>query len=226
MTYKSNDKSFFEDIFEKPVEEVKEEINELEKKHTKKFLRLYDFGFQKLRAEIKKRPAQFFFLFVTSFFGSVLTSAVALFIFSGNMIALFAAPQVQPEATKGVQVATSKVEAQKYDPLLLASKLKKKESDMVIIDIRPVDEYVAGHIVTAINIPVYGTNLVDKAGDITPVTIKETFKNYLGAGKLVIIYAQNSYATIPSDIAAVLSEGEMKVKALAVGWEEWKHLNK
>ena len=226
MTYKSKEKSFFEEVFEKPVEEVKEEINELEKKHTKKFLRLYDFGFLKLRSEIKKRPAQYFFLFVTSFFGSVLTSAVALFIFSGNMIALFTAPQVKKEAAKGVQVAQAKVEAQKYDPLLLASKLKKKEADIVIVDIRPVNEYIAGHIVTAINIPVYGTNLVSKAGDIDPATIREVFKNYVTNDKLLVVYAQNSYATIPTDIAAVLSEGETKVKALAVGWEEWKHLNK
>ena len=222
MTYKSDEKSFFENV----VEDKKEDLEKIEKKGSRKFLKLYDFGASKLRDEIKRKPAQYFFLFITSFLGSVITSAVALIIFSGNMIALFAVPKALPESVQAIKVTNATVESQKYDPLLLASKLKKKEEDLVIIDIRPLNEYVAGHIITAINIPVYGTGLVVKNGDVDRNGIVETFKTQLIEGKLIIIYAQNSYSTIPTQVASILNTDKIPVKSLAVGWEEWKHLNK
>ncbi len=225
MTYKSKDKSFFEDVFEKPVQETQEEIKSLEKKGTKKFLKLYDFGTSKLRDEIKRKPAQYFFLFLTSFLGSAITTGAALFMFSGNLVAQFI-PKPDSQV-KGVQVSVSKkvVPVDKYDPLLLASKLKKKEVDFEIIDIRTVSEYLSGHITGAINVPVYGTDIVNSEGDIDKDSLRLVFKQYLLTDKLLIIYAQNSYSTLPSEIASLFTSPNKRVKALAVGWEEWLHLN-
>lgn len=225
MSYKTNDKSFFDEVFEKPIEEGKEELAKLEQKGSKKFLKLYDFGSSKLRGEIKRKPAQYFFLFLTSFLGSVITSGVALFIFSGNLVAQFVPkPVAQVQGVQTAPVARN-IPVDKYDPLLLASKLKKKEGEFQIIDIRPVSEYLAGHITGAINVPVYGTSTVTKDGDIDSQALKESFRPYLLSDKLIIIYAQNSYSTIPTDIASLLSSTGKRVKALAVGWEEWYHLN-
>lgn len=225
MSYKTNDKSFFDDVFEKPIEEGREELAKLEKKGSRKFLKLYDFGSSKLREEIKRKPAQYFFLFLTSFLGSVITSGVTLFMFSGNLVAQFVP---KPVATvQGVQTASvaRTIPIDKYDPLLLASKLKKKEGEFQIIDIRPMSEYLAGHITGSINVPVYGTSIVTKNGDLDAASLKEAFRTYLLSDKLLIIYAQNSYSTLPADIASLLSSTNKKVKALAVGWEEWYHLN-
>ena len=62
MTYKTKEKSFFEKTIEeeivKPVQETKEDLQELEKKGAKKVLKWYDFGAASLRDEIKRRPAQ------------------------------------------------------------------------------------------------------------------------------------------------------------------------
>ena len=85
---------------------------------------------------------------------------------------------------------------------------------------------MAGHIIKDINIPVYGTGLVVKNGDVDRNGIVETFKTQLIEGKLIIIYAQNSYSTIPTQVASILNTDKIPVKSLAVGWEEWKHLNK
>lgn len=225
MTYKSNDKSFFEEVFEKPVQDTQEEIADLEKKGKRKFLKLYDFGASKLRNEIKRKPGQYFFLFITSFLGSMITTGAALFMFSTNLVVQFVPKPAQQ--VQGTQAYENKkiVPVDKYDPLLLAAKLKKNEVDFEIIDIRPMSEYLSGHINGAINIPVYGTEIVNKNGDIDTDSLKLVFKQYLLTDKLLVIYAQNSYSTIPNEIAVLFSSPAKRVKALAVGWEEWLHLN-
>ena len=228
MTYKTKEKSFFEKTIEeeiiKPAQETREDLQELEKKVAKKVLKWYDFGASSLRDEIKRRPAQYFFLFITSFIGSALTTGAALIIFSGNLIAQFVPKPVQKvESSQTVKVP---VAAPKFDPLLLAAKIKKNEADFELVDIRSTADFNKGHIEGAMSIPVYSTEMVGKSGDVDVVSIKEAFEKYVATDKFLIIYAQNAYSTIPSDIAAILSAGKKEVKALAVGWEEWLHLNK
>lgn len=225
MTYKSNEKSFFESAVEKPVQEVKEEFENLEKKGAKKVLKWYDFGASSFRAELKKHPAQYFFLFITTFLGSVITSAVALLGLSGNLLSLVM-PQQAPKTTsvKAVMISNKEAENIKFDPLLLASKLRKNESDFEIIDIRNANDFKSGHIITAKNLPVYDTPIVNKSGDLDAETVKKAFEIYLKSDKFLIIYAQNAYSTIPNDVANILSSGSKKVKVLAIGWEEWLHL--
>ncbi len=222
MFYKKKEKSFFET----KVEDTKEEIEKIEEKGAKKVLKWYDFGSSKLRDEIKRRPAQYFFLFITTFLGSVITSSIALVGFSGNLLTFIVPHPAQKVAAVQSPSTQATVESQKYDPLLLASKMKKKEIDFELVDIRPVGEYMGGHIAGAINIPVYGTNLVTKNGDLDSALLNHSFQPYLATDKLLIIYAQNAYSTIPNDIASLLSSSKKRVKALAVGWEEWLHLNK
>jgi len=228
MTYKTKEKSFFEKTIEdeivRPVQETKEDLQELEKKGAKKVLKWYDFGASSLRDEIKRRPAQYFFLFITSFIGSALTTGAALVIFSGNLIAQFVPKPVQK--VESSQTVKTTVSVPKYDPLLLASKLRKNETDFELVDIRSAADFNRGHILGAVSLPVYSTEMVSKSGDVEEASIKEVFKKYETTDKFLIIYAQNAYSTIPSDIAAILSTDKKKVKALAVGWEEWLHLNK
>lgn len=220
MTYKSSEKSFFEE----KVEDAKEDLEKLEKKGARKALKLYDFGSSKLRAEMKAHPAQYFFLFISTFFGSVVTSSVALFIFSGNLLAQFSVPAPQPKLVAVASMTTQKVAHTKYDPLLLADKLKKNESDFELIDIRSEAEYAKGHILTAVNIPIYGTDAINKKGDLDSATIKKLFADLVDKDKVVIIYAQNSYASLPLDIVTLLTPKSHNMKVLAVGWEEWLHL--
>lgn len=132
-------------------------------------------------------------------------------------------PVQKVESSQTVKVP---VAASKFDPLLLASKLRKKETDFELVDIRSTADFNRGHIEGAVSIPVYSTEMVGKSGDVDVIRIKEAFEKYVATDKFLIIYAQNAYSTIPSDIAAILSTGKKEVKALAVGWEEWLHLNK
>jgi rhodanese-related sulfurtransferase len=222
MAFKKDEGSFF---FKDALEKEKDELKQLEKKSTKKVLKLYDFGASKLRAEIKKHPAQYFFLFISTFMGSVITSSIALFGFSGNILAFIQPkPTHQVEAVVATGVPQKVVESEKYDPLLLASKLRKQDTDFELIDIRSEADFKKGHILNAQSVPVYDSNMVNKNGDLDVASIKKAFEKYLKTDKLLIIYAQNSYSTIPTDIAALLTNGQKRAKALAVGWDEWLHL--
>ncbi len=218
MAYGQTGKSFFE--------QEKEEISRLEKKGSRKFLKLYDFGSSSLRAEIKKRPGHFFFLFITSFVGSVVTTTFALFGLSANILAQFASPQLQAKAEPPAKVEAKKVvETEKYDHLLLASKLRKEEDDFVIVDIRSEKDFEAGHIVTAVSIPVYETDLVTEKGDLDGEAVANAFQEVAELKKLVIVYGPNAYAVLPDEIAVLLSKEGVSIKPLAVGFKEWEFLN-
>lgn len=208
-------------------EKEREELEKIEQKHATRVLKWYDFGTSKLREEIKRRPAQYFFLFITSFLGSVITSAVALFGFSSNILALIAVKNI-PTPTPAAQVASAQkvVETEKYDHLLLAQNLKAKKDEVVIIDIRGVKEYNDGHIVTAVNLPIYGSVMVNSEGNLDSEAILSRFKEKVTSDKLIVIYGPNSYASLPSDVAAILNNSGKKAKPLAVGWEEWYELQK
>lgn len=220
---KKDEGSFF---FENALEKEKEELQKLERKGAKKVLRWYDFGASKLRDEIKKHPAQYFFLFISTFLGSVITSSLAFLGFTGNLLTLFVPRSSTPkvEAVQELQVSQKTVESNKYDPLLLASKLRKNETDFEVVDIRSTAEFQKGHILSAKNVPVYDTILITKSGGVDQEGVKKAFKDYMDSPKLLIVYAHSSYSTIPAEIAAILSSDIKKVKALAVGWEEWLQL--
>lgn len=218
MAYGQDGKSFFE--------KEREELQKLEQKGTKKALRLYDFGASSLRAEIKKHPAQYFFLFISTFLGSVITSSIALFGFSSTIIAQFAAPTLQAKAEPPIKVESQKVvKTEKYDHLLLASKLKKGEKDLSIIDIRTKNEYDTGHIVTAVNIPVYETEMVTNEGNLDGELVARAFQEVIGLKKPIVVYGANAHAVLPDEIAGLLSKEGAVIKPLAVGWEEWELLH-
>lgn len=219
MLYKKKDTSFFENT----VVKEKDEISELKERGTKKILKWYDFGSLSLRAEIKRRPAQYFFLFISTFLGSVVTSTFALLGVGGNLLATFV-PHPAPRVS-AVQEVRIPQKTTKYDPLLLASKLKKNDTDIEVIDIRSSADYQKGHIATAINVPIYETELIAKNGDLDTDEVKKVFNKYNSSSTLLIIYAQNSYSTLTNDVAAIVASQGIEAKALAVGWEEWRILH-
>lgn len=224
MSSSSDKTSFF---FQDSLDKEKEELQKLEKKGAKKVLKWYDFGASKLRDEIKRHPAQYFFLFITTFLGSVVTSSLALLGFTGNLLTLFVPKSTTPkvQAVQELQISQKSVESNKYDPLLLASKLRKNDTDFEIVDIRSEADFRRGHILHAINVPIYDTSLITKTGGVDQDGVKKAFKDFVDSPKLLIVYAQSSYSTIPSDVAAILTTASKKVKALAVGWEEWHSLH-
>lgn len=208
--------------FEKSLEREKKQFKELEKEGAKKVLKWYDFGMISLRREIKSHPAQYFFLFLTSFLGSVITSAFGLYGFSVNLNSKLSPPVLGATSSAKIQQVQKEdsVLIAKFDASLLLSKIKAKDSSYALIDVRSKKDFQNGHIEGAINIPVYGTSLVLKNGDLDKEGIAKAFKSLKNVD-LVIIYAQNEYDSVPQAISQVLSDKNLTIKPLNVGWSEW-----
>ena len=200
--------------FEKSLEREKKQFQELEKEGAKKVLKWYDFGMVSLRREIKARPAQYFFLFLTSFLGSVITSAFGLYGFSTNINSKLTPPVL------GVSSNVQTQQIQKFDASLLLSKIKDKDKNYILIDIRSKKAFEDGHIEGSINIPVYGTALISQNGDLDKIGISKAF-NSMGKTSLVVVYAQNEYDSVPQEISQIISSENLTAKPLSVGWSEW-----
>jgi len=87
----------------------------------------------------------------------------------------------------------------------LARRLRKKE-DFVILDVRPHDEFTAGHIPGAISIPV----------DELRRRLKE-----LPKGKHVIAYCRGSYCAFAPEAIRILMKKGYKASLLNEGWPDW-----
>lgn len=208
--------------FEKSLEREKKQFAELEKEGTRKVLKWYDFGMISLRREIKAHPAQYFFLFITSFLGSVITSAFGLYGLIGAQMNSKSFPVLGASSSAQTQQVQKEayISTQKFDASLLLSKIKSKDKNYALVDVRSKLAFENGHIEGAINIPVYGTSLVLQNGDLDKNGINKTFSG-LNKASLVIVYAQNEYDSVPQEVSQILSGKNQTVKPLSVGWSEW-----
>ena len=78
---------------------------------------------------------------------------------------------------------------------------------MTVLDVRPADEFAAGHIEGAINIP-----------------IKELERRLaeVGRGREVVAYCRGPYCVMAYEAVARLRERGFKVRRLVDGYPEWR----
>ena len=84
---------------------------------------------------------------------------------------------------------------------------RKREGAVTVLDVRPVEEFVAGHIEGAINIP-----------------IKELERRLseVGRGREVVAYCRGPYCVMSYEAVARLRAKGFKVRRLADGYPEWR----
>lgn len=93
------------------------------------------------------------------------------------------------------------------EPVPAAELLQRAEQGLVtVLDVRPAEEYAAGHLPGAINIPV---------GDL-PKRLRR-----LPKGQEVIAYCRGPYCLLAVDAVALLREKGFKARRLADGYPEW-----
>ena len=88
----------------------------------------------------------------------------------------------------------------------LLRRLKRKE-DLVILDVRPVEEYAAGHLPTAVSIPL--TELRRRLRD-------------LPRQKEIVAYCRGPYCAFAHKAIRVLQQAGFKARRLEEGLPEWK----
>jgi ArsR family transcriptional regulator len=84
---------------------------------------------------------------------------------------------------------------------------RKREGAVTVLDVRPAEEFAAGHIEGAINIP-----------------IKELERRLaeVGRGREVVAYCRGPYCVMAFEAVARLRERGFKVRRLVDGYPEWR----
>ena len=88
----------------------------------------------------------------------------------------------------------------------LLRRLKRKE-DLVILDVRPAEEYAAGHLPSAVSVPL--------------VELRRRLRE-LPRGKEIVAYCRGPYCAFAHKAIRVLQQAGFKARRLEEGLPEWK----
>lgn len=108
-------------------------------------------------------------------------------------------------------------------PHHLRKEILKNFGDFIMIDLRSAEEYQREHIVGALNIPVYKDPDTSDYQDVS--RILASFKEIVRKKprKDVIIYCYSSACMSAKKTGFLLSQNNIFVKELGIGWNEWKY---
>lgn len=202
---------------------TKESLNDLEKEGKYYVLHWFDFIVLHLRRQFRRKPLELVVLFMLSFLGSVLISALVLLLILNKIELRFSLPTVPFLQTAGISLNSSGAQVSAYDPMALVHLIKKNDQTYVLVDVRSAKEFDEGHIKTAISIPVLGAEYLAANGEIKDGTLKEMFTSKIRNKSLVILYGQTQFSTYPESVATFLDQSGRRVKVLKIGWNEWAH---
>ncbi|VAX08390.1 Transcriptional regulator, ArsR family [hydrothermal vent metagenome] len=95
------------------------------------------------------------------------------------------------------------------EPIPAEELLKRAEEGLVtVIDVRPSDEYAAGHVAGAVNVPI---------NELT------NFIRSLNPGQEIVAYCRGAYCLMSFDAVKALRKKGFKAKRLEDGFPEWKY---
>ncbi len=103
--------------------------------------------------------------------------------------------------------------------------MDKGETNYVLVDVRSPQEYDKEHIIGAISIPAYK----DPNTSISLETEKEEKERIINAfnnvrnEKEIIVYCYSIPCMTGRKIGKLLSEHDIYVKHLGIGWNEWRY---
>ncbi|GAB1578754.1 ArsR/SmtB family transcription factor [Bordetella petrii] len=81
------------------------------------------------------------------------------------------------------------------------------EGEVVLLDVRPPDEYALGHLPGAINIP--AEELAQRLGELPP-------------GRDIVAYCRGPYCVLSTEAVAALQAHGLPARRLGAGFPEWK----
>ncbi|MDD5469822.1 MAG: rhodanese-like domain-containing protein [Candidatus Peribacteraceae bacterium] len=102
----------------------------------------------------------------------------------------------------------------------LRTKMDRRATDFVLVDLRSRQEYEREHIVGAVNIPAYSDPDTSAYGDIERIVA--AFKA-LPQNKAVIVYCYSMPCMTGRKIGLMLTEHSIYVQHLGIGWNEWRY---
>lgn len=107
-----------------------------------------------------------------------------------------------------------------YDPLQLVEAVKKRDTNIVIIDTRSLEEYKKAHVKTAVSTPMYSFQYETIVyNDIN--TVIKTMK--INSSKLIVVYGPSTSFQQQQTVVSELKKNGYNAQLLAVGWNELRH---
>lgn len=108
-------------------------------------------------------------------------------------------------------------------PHSIRKKIGLGNEDFALVDLRSSEEYEAGHIVGAINIPAYSNP--DESDYSSVNRIASSFRELKEQNpeKEIIVYCYSTPCMTGRKIGMMLAENGVYVKHLGIGWNEWKY---
>ena len=105
-------------------------------------------------------------------------------------------------------------------PHSLRKKMDDRKDDYILVDLRSQVEYEREHIAGAISIPAYTDPNTSAYGDVDRIV--GAFRS-LPEGKNIIVYCYSMPCMTGRKIGKMLTEHDIYVQHLGIGWNEWRH---
>ena len=102
----------------------------------------------------------------------------------------------------------------------LRLKMDQGQFEGVLVDLRSAEEYEAGHITGAINIPAYKDRFTSDYGAVERIVSE--FKK-IDKDKEIIVYCYSVACMTGRKVGKMLTDQGIFVKHLNIGWNEWKN---
>lgn len=151
----------------------------------------------------------------------VMILAVVFGAIAGGGVTYFLERQRITDSDKLIKEFYAVENAVHVSPHSLRTAMSRGEADnFVLVDLRSQEEYEHEHIVGAINIPAYSNPNKSAYGD------RERIVNAFRAlpkDKEVIVYCYSIPCMTGRKIGKMLTEEDMYVKHLGIGWNEWRY---
>jgi|SRR3989344_3393071 len=97
------------------------------------------------------------------------------------------------------------------------------DGTFVLVDLRSQQEYENEHVIGAVNIPAYKDPDTSAYGDVERIvnSFKELKQN--NPNKDIIVYCYSTPCMTGRKIGLMLTENDIYVKHLGIGWNEWRY---
>ncbi len=105
-------------------------------------------------------------------------------------------------------------------PHSIRKSIMKHEGNFILVDLRSAQEYEKEHIVGAVNIPAYKDPDTSAYDDVDRIVAGF---QALDQSKNIVVYCYSISCMTGRKIGKMLSEHNIFVKHLGIGWNEWRY---
>jgi len=153
---------------------------------------------------------------IAGLFGGIIATTISMYI---------GIPKITPSENELIREFYLTENAVYVSPHSLRLRMDAGHTNYILVDVRSEEEYRSGHIIGAINIPVYRSpdSSINLDTDVNEAAaIVEKFKA-LPKDKEIIIYCYSAACMSGRKVGKLLAENGIYVKLLNIGWNEWRY---